>query len=357
MIVTVCLTEGPERGFVGAGVIALELVGTYFVCRTLLKQPGEALMLGRLVAVLLAVNAVLAIPDAVQKTYAIHAAVSAVTGFPVGDIQEMRNGYFRAAGVMEHPILLGTACSFGVLLSLQLHKGFRRVLLIGLQTMGLVLTVSSSPVLGLLIGLGCILYRRITPRDTFRWRWLFLAGTFGVAVMFAVLPSPLSSIVSHLTIDPQTGYYRLLEWTYAGQDMLLSPWIGIGLSDAWPRPEWMPSTIDSVWLRSAMSFGIPGSVLLACSVLATCSRRVDWPGAALSADDKRLGLTLSIILGLYVFEGFTVHLWGETWLLLGLFMGMRAHLGALASQPGHHGRPVRPRVRRGVAERLPAGSR
>ena len=154
MIVAVCLTEGLERGFVGAGVIALEFVGPYFLCRTLLKQRGEALMLGRLIAVLIAVNAVLAIPDTLQKTYAIHAAVSAVTGFPVGPMQEMRNGHFRATGVMEHPILLGTACSFGILLSWQLHKGFRRILLIALQTLGLVLTVSSSPVLGLAIGLG-----------------------------------------------------------------------------------------------------------------------------------------------------------------------------------------------------------
>ena len=350
MIASVCVTDGPERGFVGAGVIALELVGTYFVARMWLKRPGEALMLGRLIAVLIALGAIAAIPDAFQQIYVVHTAVGSITGYQIDNIYDIRNGHFRATGVLEHPILLGTTCSFGMLLSWQLYRGAHRTVLFLLQGVGLIVSVSSAPFLGLAIGFGCIAYRRMTPVQDGRWRALLGVVAFCLAVMLCVVSDPLGYLIRHLTFDPQTGYYRILEWTYAGSLVLASPWLGIGLTDNWLRPSWMPPTVDAVWLRSAMEFGIPGSLLVACSVLGSCSRRVDHACATLTADEKQLGLTLSIILALYVIEGFTVHFWGATWLLLGLLMGMRAHLGAAASQPsGQRLRSVSP------ARAAPAG--
>ena len=332
MVVSVCMTDGQERGFVGAGAIALEFVGTYFVTRMWLKRPGEAVKLGRLVAVLIAVDAILAVPDTFQQSFVVHTVVGSLTGFVFNNGGDIRNGHFRAAGVMEHPILLGTACSFGMLLSWQLCRGVFRAILLVLQIIGLIVSVSSAPILGLVIGFGCIFYRRLTPDLDSRWQLLLGSGLFCVVLVFVLASDPLGFLIRHLTFDPQTGYYRLLEWDTAGGLVMASPWLGIGLTDDWLRPNWMPSTVDSVWLRSAMEFGIPGSLMVACSVLGACSRPVDRSSATLSTQDKLLGVALSIILSLYVFEGFTVHFWGATWMLLGLFMGMRAHLGVLASQ-------------------------
>ncbi len=331
MVLAVSITEGLDRATVSAGSIGVEFVGGYLAGRMLLKGPGEAVALGRLIAVLTAGTAITALPDPWNHGYTVHTAVEALTGYHVPYIYDIRNGRFRAAGVMEHPILLGTVCTFGILLSIQLFRGWKRAALIACQAAGAIVSVSSAPIMGLMLGLLCLLYGRLTPSWTPRWRWLIGSAAVGMCCVAVILPNPFGFLIGHLTIDPSTGYYRLLEWQVAGSDLLGSPWFGLGLSDDWVRPDWMPPSIDSLWLRSAMSFGIPGSCLIATCLLGACWRRVDVPRASLTPEERRLGTTLSILLFLYLFQGFTVHFWGATWILMGLFAGMRAHLGALGS--------------------------
>ena len=331
MVLAVSVTEGLDRAIVSAGSIGVEFVGSYLAGRMLLKGPGEAVALGRLIAVLTAGTALSALPDPWTHGYTVHNAVEAVTGYHVPYIYDIRNGRFRAAGVMEHPILLGTVCTFGIMLSTQLFRGRKRAALIACQAAGALVSVSSAPIMGLVLGLLCLLYGRLTPSWTPRWRWLIGSAVAGICCIAVILPNPFGFLIGHLTIDPSTGYYRLLEWQVAGDDLLGSPWFGLGLSDGWARPDWMPPSIDSLWLRSAMSFGIPGSCLIAACLLGACWRRVDVPWATLTPEERRLGTTLSILLFLYLFQGFTVHFWGATWVLIGLFAGMRAHLGALGS--------------------------
>ncbi len=331
MVLAVSVTEGPDRAAVSAGSIGVEFLGSYLTARMLLSGPGEAVALGRLIAVLSAGTALTALPDPWTHSYTLHNAVEAVTGYHVPYIYDVRNGRFRAAGAMEHPILLGTVCTFGILLTTQLYRGWRRVALIVCQAAGALVAVSSAPLMGLMLGLACLLYRRLTPLWPARWRVLIGAAAVAVVCLSLLLPDPLGFFIGRLTIDPSTGYFRLLEWQIAGNDLMGAPWFGLGLSDDWARPDWMPPSIDSLWLRSAMSFGIPGSCLIAACLLGACWRRVDVPWAALTEEERRLGTTLSILLFLYLFQGFTVHFWGATWILMGLFAGMRAHLGALGS--------------------------
>jgi hypothetical protein len=93
----------------------------------------------------------------------------------------------------------------------------------------------------------------------------------------------------------------------------------------------MPATVDSVWLVSAMSFGIPGALMIFAALAGSCSRPINTPRVKLAQEESNLGLTLSVILFLYMYIGFTVHFWGITWTLMGLFAGMRAHLGVLGA--------------------------
>ena len=333
MVIAVSVTEGFDRGIVGAGAIGLELLGSYLAGRLLLSGRGDAVAFGKILAMLIAGTAMTSFPDPLTGSYAVHSWVESLTGYHVDYIHDVRSGHFRAAGVMEHPILLGTVCTFGILLSLQLYRGWKRILLIACQAVGAVVAVSSAPLVGLGIGMLCLQYRRLTRAVPFRWRWLALGLSMALLCLIATVPEPLGFLIGHLTIDPSTGFYRLLEWQFAGADLLASPWFGLGLSDAWARPNWMPSSIDSLWLRSAMSFGIPGSCLIAACLVGACWRPVDIPRSALSAMERMLGTTLSIVLFLFLFQGFSVHFWGATWILLGLFTGMRAHMGAVATLP------------------------
>ncbi len=339
MVASVCMTDGAERGFVGGGSIALDLLGCYFTARVFLRAESDAISLARTIVFSTALGGILAIPDIFSGSYVIHTAVGSLTGYQIENVYDIRNGHFRAAGVLEHPILLGTSCAFGLLLCCQIERGAARLILSFLQLVGLAAAVSSAPLLGCGIGMGCLMYRRLTPSADWRWKALLGLAATCFALVLVFVPDPLGAIIRHATFDPQTGNYRIQEWIYAGQDVMASPWIGIGLTEMWLRPDWMPTSIDSVWLRSAMQFGIPGSILLAACIIGACSRGTDYSRANLSAAGKRLGVCLSIILSLYVVLGFTVHFWGATWMLLGTFMGMRAHLGALATRPAQRRNP------------------
>ena len=332
MLLAVAVTEGLDRALVGGGVTALEFVGAYFVARAFLAAHGQALSLARVLSLSIAVVGLLSVLDRFAGYYVLHDLVGRLTGLQLDWRYDERYGSIRAAGTFEHPILLGTACACAMLLATTLPMIARCFVFAGAAA-GLLAAVSSAPMVGAFIGFSCLAYRRLTPSLESRWRWLMLAAGIMLALLFAVHSAPFGWLIGHMTIDPATGFYRLLIWQIAGADVLQAPVFGIGITDDWARPEWMPSTVDSLWLRAAMSFGIPGSVLIAACLLGACSRRVDIARTYLSDDERRLGLVLSLILFVYIFLGFTVHFWGAAWILMGLFAGMRAHLGALGAVP------------------------
>jgi hypothetical protein len=79
-----------------------------------------------------------------------------------------------------------------------------------------------------------------------------------------------------------------------------------------------------------MTFGIPGSLLLFLSCISPF-----WLGPLdrspfLSKDEQRLSVALGIVISTLIFLGFTVHYWGTTWVLMGVFPAIRAHLAEVA---------------------------
>ncbi|MGH7154031.1 MAG: O-antigen ligase family protein, partial [Acetobacteraceae bacterium] len=245
-----------------------------------------------------------------------------------------------AAGTFPHPILLGIACCFGVTLSSALHGGKRVFALTG-GIVGLVASVSSAPLMGLLVVAGCYAYRKLTEGFEGRWR-MFIAIWATLIAAFAFASNhPVGYLISHLALDPATGFYRLLIWQYAGSAVMDSPLVGIGLTLDWARPDWMPETVDSLWLRAAMTYGIPGSIMIALCLLAACARPTDMKRANLSRAGHQLGLALSLIMSLCLYLGFTVYFWSSVWILMSLFIGMRTSIGVIAGRPRELPRAVR----------------
>ena len=79
-----------------------------------------------------------------------------------------------------------------------------------------------------------------------------------------------------------------------------------------------------------MISGIPGSALIALTLISP-----GWLGPVdksedLTEDEQRLSVALGIVTALAVFQGFTVHYWGSCWILIGVFAGMRANLAEAA---------------------------
>jgi O-antigen ligase len=243
-------------------------------------------------------------------------------------------GLYRAEGIFEHPILSGIAMCYALILAAGLRGPRRALCFLGCGT-GLFLSLSSAPWLAMAIGLACLIYRRIARAIAHRWLLLAGAGACMIGAIFIVSKNPFGFIFSHMTLDAATGYFRLLIWEYAGWDLWQSPIFGIGLSSDWLRPDWMPSSVDSLWLRAAMLYGIPGSALIGLSLVSASSRAVrisprnaGWIGPR----EVRLAEALGIIAFLTVFLGFTVHYWGICSLILSLLIGLRATLGQLAAE-------------------------
>ena len=84
-----------------------------------------------------------------------------------------------------------------------------------------------------------------------------------------------------------------------------------------------------------MMYGIPGSILIFLSLVASTSIPVgiDDEDLNLTKQERQLSFRLSLIIGLFIFIGFTVFFWGTDTILMLFVAGIRAHLGALGVMP------------------------
>ncbi len=342
MVVALSEIDGFDRALVTSGTMALEFCVPYMATRVFLTERGQAVALVRILCIAIATVGVLAIFDEFSERFLLREIAGSFTGshkYAAIDYSTLARGFlFRAASTLEHPILLGTACLFGLLMATTMRGALRRFMLAG-SAVGLALSVSSAPISGAIIGFGALLYNKLLRNFPFRWG-LLLASLVGVILfIFSAHPRPWGFIFSHLTFDEATGYYRLLQWQFAGPLVINSPIFGIGLYDEWVRVSGLSPTIDATWLRMAMLFGIPGSILIGLSYLTACSVSMDIGNKSLNLtkQERQLGFVLSLIMGLLIYIGFTVFYWGTVFILTMFLAGIRAHLGALGAmqrEPG-----------------------
>jgi O-antigen ligase len=127
-----------------------------------------------------------------------------------------------------------------------------------------------------------------------------------------------------MTLDPESGYFRILIWDLALAQIGQSPITGYSFA---PLNDYiLDTTVDCVWLVEALRYGIPAIVLLAWANIAAI-----WPVRSRGPHDgedfdRRMSLAFTIVLLLLVFSGITVHLWNYMWILWGLFIGIKASL-------------------------------
>jgi len=329
MFMSICITRGIDRAIVGSGVMILELCGGYFLIRSSVNLPGGAVAVARFLVYVVAADGVISVLDVLTGHAYIQDLVDSITGYNQVWNLDYRHGFMRAPGMQEHPILLGTVCAFGGLLALALMRGVERVTLGGACTVGLLAADSSAPISGFALGCLCLGYHRLMV--SFRWRWQLLVGAGGLllAALFCVHPAPISFLIQHATSNPVDGFYRMYIWSLVGPLVLANPLFGLGFESDWAEKFGAVNTIDSFWLCSSANFGIPAALLFALVLLTACIRPVRQMGRLTEADGN-LGRILGIIVFLYLYVGFTVHFWGCTWILIGIFAALRVNLGELS---------------------------
>jgi O-Antigen ligase len=333
MFVGVSNTSDLSSAIAHAGPIALEFCIGYTATRVMLRRHGQAVSFANLLCCVIAIVAILGLLDPLLGHYVIKDWANALTGYVTKEVRlDYRIGLLRAAGPVEHPILYGYACAVGLLLALSVRVTARAGVILACA-LGAFFSFSSAPIMCIVLGVGLLVYDRIFMGVAVRW-WVLisLVGTLALAIL-SIANAPFSFIFRNFTFDPMSGYERLLQWQIAGDWLLqASPWFGLGYPEIVypiPRAEDLTS-IDSLWLGLGVAFGIPASVFVGLSMIGACFQATSGRGVKLTMAESRLARTLSIVLFLTVFLGFTVTLWGATWILSGLLTGLRANLGELA---------------------------
>jgi O-antigen ligase len=321
MLVAMTASYGIVRGFQSGGVQGFDMIAAYFLARVSLRTPDAVrrlltvmvpgIMLAAALMAIESLSGVLIVRPAAAALFGELPAfgASAVDGVRI----EQRLGLTRAYGPFPHPILAGIQMSS--LLSLYLTSGLagmRRPLGVGASICAF-FALSSAAIVGLALNAGLFAYERLQRRvQGLSWRLLasfvvILALVAQIASKSGVLPI----IIRYLTIDPLTGYYRLLIWQFAGAQVWSAPWLGTGFQ-GFERPIWMISdSIDAHWLLLAVRFGLPcalafGGATVAALLMVTRAPR----GQSLRDRDLSGGLAISLfVMALLMF---TVTLWGSS---------------------------------------------
>lgn len=327
MLLTLGILEG-VKGLVGYGAVAaIEFTLAYVVARVFFGTTSgfqQMIRVLRFVLVLLVITAVL---DTLTGQHFVWTIGRILSHAPLDDVPARRFGLVRAQGSLEHPILFGVF--FVVCLLMIGHSAMRtseKGLWITVCLLGVLLPLSSAPLLSLNMSIGTILFLRAF--DRFPWRMVVLLTTalFLLTTFFALVDDPLTTLIRNLTYDPQTGLFRVQIWQWVGLNVARAPWMGIGFAD-WLRSDDMPPSIDSLYLIQTIRHGFPALVLLILSMLSTgitmpLRPQTRYPNPQITILRQGLGIVIFIIF----FNAFTVHFWGATWTLLALVLGARAGL-------------------------------
>ncbi|MCB1528853.1 MAG: O-antigen ligase family protein [Hyphomicrobiaceae bacterium] len=315
-----------QAGFIYGGSLALEAVGGYFIARAFVRNTEQLRATMRIFIVAIVIAALFALPETLLGHLFTHDFLHKLTGYhhPVG--VQTRLGLTRAYGTFDHPIHYGTFCA--ALLAMFWfveRRAVKRRINATIMTAATFLGLSSAPMLCLGLQGGMLAWDRFTRtvRNRVALTLMAIAGLY-LAMSLVSNRTPFAIIATGMTLDPWTGFYRLMIWDYGLDNIWQHPWIGIGLGE-WSRPWWMISdTIDAFWLVTAVRQGIPSFLLLALAIgllaydVVKRSRRHADPVVPRIA----MGWMMSLIALCLV--GATVHYWNVLHSYFFFFIGLGA---------------------------------
>ncbi len=262
--------HGLKDGVESSGILIIEILGSFYLARLFITTPKSYYDINMWFVTILAILLVFSLYEAFAKHRILHEWAKNITGNDSLDYRlythyYIRMGIMRTTNLFVHPILYGTIGAiffpFIVLLVAYKFKLSNAIKAIAIF-IGMLTTLSSAPLLS-------VVFQAMTAVLTRFWhggkRFWFGFGFLALSGM--ILVNALSNrgffaiLISYLTFNPVTGYYRLLQWQYTMDDIKEHPLFGIGLND-WTRPDWMNNSIDSFWLLMTLQHGIIASFLL-----------------------------------------------------------------------------------------------
>jgi hypothetical protein len=305
---------------------SLELFGSYAVGRAFFFTPTtlnaflRTLKCFALIVIILAVVESLEGRLIVRDTFASMVGAKSATSGAI-----YRDGFVRAVSTFEHPILFGSFCPIALVLMLYWEtSSFGKIAWAGLSLAGCLASLTSIALLSYLIVVLLYSYDQIMKR--YRWRWTIVWALIAsvLSILFIFSNAPLGWLITHLTFDPESGYFRFLIWDAATTYISQAPFAGYAYTPL--HHPILDYTVDSVWLVTALRYGIPMVLLLFLANIATIypvEKTASW-------QDDRIAMNMStaftIAIVLFMFIGLTVHYWNFMWIFWALCLGISGSL-------------------------------
>lgn len=314
-----------SEAFSSAVAECLEFSGAYVVARGFFLEPGAMRSFISVLKILTLAAVLLAMADSLSGKLIVHDVIAKVFGTVPPDPQ-YRNGMVRATSTFDHAILLGAFCAtVGTVFLFSEKHVLNRILWVGICLLGCILSFSSSGILAFVISFCIYCYNAAMRRYAWRWTAFWILIAIPTAAFFAAARDPMGWIVSHLTLDPESGYFRFLIWDAALDKISQSPIFGFGVA---PLNNWLLDvTVDSAWLVFALRFGVPFiALLLLANIAAFAPTKRSVQCEARSVYMADLSRAFTVVLFLFIFIGLTVHFWNYMWIFWGLCIGLRASL-------------------------------
>ena len=331
-MVLASVTVAGASALSAAGGDALDLLGGYLIARGLVFGPLALDAFIRVLKVFAIVAVIFAVADHVSGRLFVQDIIASFLHTSSPPQAGLRRNMVRAASTFDHEILFGVFCALTATILLYWERGIlARSVAVGICLLGCVLSLSSVSLM--LSGIAICVYAYDQLLNRYAWRWStfwLLAGTL-IAAFAGASSNPLGWIVSHLTLDPQTGYFRMMIWEvaliYIGQSPI------VGYAYGLFNNEIVDGSVDAIWLLDTLRFGVPMVFLffLANVSVFLPTRRQSNGAGDRGLDRKRQAFTLVVLL--FMFSGLTVHFWNFMWMFWGLCLGIRASLRELSIGP------------------------
>ena len=344
MIVSFIVRYGPLDGILRGGSLAFDLAMPYLAAKLTIRTKNDFRLLLILFLPGLILTGFFLMLESVSHRVIVRAIAADIFGSRAiyeegsasGEVvfgNETRLGLMRASGPFAHPILAGLF--FGSFLPLVLGSSFRGWPRYGglLAALFAVFSVSSAAFLSLMLGSAFTIYDRLQRVVEFaNWRMLLLGL---VLISFGIHLASENGFFRFLiryTLDPQTGFYRLLIWEYGLLSVANHPWFGIGF-DRYEALPWMVASVDTHWLMLAIRHGLITPFALFIGSAAVVYKLAIRATGSTREHDGIFYVGLAISLAVLMLLAFTVAYFGaiQTWFCI--VIGCCAGLVTSADRP------------------------
>ena len=358
ILVAFVVNYGPLDGILRGGALVLDILPPYVAARIAVKSPDDLRRILVFLAPGIGMAGFFMAIEAITHVAIIRPVAASIfgplpfysDGQAMGQAQEFidyRLGLRRAMGPFSQPILAGLFLAS--LMPLYVCSGLRGwPFWIGLAaSLCSVFSVSSAVILALGMSIGVMAYQRLQEIVTFlNWRIFLAISSFFILAAHILSQNGIVSVLIRYTLNPVTGYYRLLIWEYGMKSVWANPWFGIGFND-FPRPAFMSNSVDAHWLLYGIRYGFITPI---CIFFATAAAIAGLSFAAQRYDlrNTRFLVAFAGSLAALAITAFTTSFFGEmhVWfaILLGMAISIPEGRKRSLARPLRHAREVSSRV-------------